>query len=180
MLGQFGAVVQTGQEKVVRGSRGTCPGPRSRSRSLVRPPSRPAPAARGCRTGTAAGQGDDVADLVADDRLDEVDEAADQHPGPRHAGWNGPVVVIDHLQDGEVGIDVAAAEMRAAAGQSHALGHGVVVGNVDGKRLLDEGPGNGRQRLADVGQPVQAAALVLTKPQPSLGLLAGQGFQALV
>ena len=80
--------------------------------------------------------GHDVGELVADERLDVVEEVGDQHASAGRPVGDGLSVVVDVLDEAELPEDVEA-RVRGALRGPQALGRGVEVERRDAERGLD-------------------------------------------
>src|SRR5262249_15246288 len=86
---------------------------------------------------------DDVRDLVANERLREVEETREQYFGAGRSRRDGAAGIVDDLEDEEVLEGVQAAMLAAVASKRHHLRHSVIIERLDLPRF----PNARRHRL---------------------------------
>ena len=104
----------------------------------------------GCRSRSAPGHRDDVADFVANDRLHVVGQVGDEHFRAGRAGWNRLVVFVDDFENRPIGVHVHAGRGRAAIGEKRALTHAIVVEDRRAEHFFVVFPRFRQQQLADI------------------------------
>lgn len=116
--------------------------------------------------------GDDLGDLVADQRLERVEEVRQQHARTGLAVRHRPVVLVDVLDDGELLEEVEAVVLRALR-RPESLGLRVEVERAHAERLVDAASHAGGQQLAaardDAEGDPQAAGALLVGEQRRVG-----------